>query len=157
MNPIPKPLHQKLVLTLLVGIGCFFTGLALSVSIRDKTLFFLSAAILVFSCIRTVSLYFKIKSGSYYTLEGTCCSVFFLPFRKNYTAALTDRDGRDRILHLPKDCRVRPGLSYRFYFQCPPDFLSGQNAFLEKSYLSDNLLGIEPIAELTQNIDIINS
>lgn len=95
MNPIPKPLHQKLVLTLLVGIGCFFTGLALSVSIRDKTLFFLSAAILVFSCIRTVSLYFKIKSGSYYTLEGTCCSVSFLPFRKNYTAALTDRDGRD--------------------------------------------------------------
>ena len=157
MNPIPKPLHQKLVLTLMVGTGCFFIGLALSVAAKDKTLFCLSAAILVFSCIRTVSLYFKIKSGSYYTLEGTCCSVSFLPFRKNYTAALTDRDGRDRILHLPKDCRVRPGLSYRFYFQCPPDFLSGQNAFLEKSYLSDNLLGIEPIAELTQNIDIINS
>ena len=91
MNPIPKPLHQKLVLTLLVGIGCFFTGLALSVSIRDKTLFFLSAAILVFSCIRTVSLYFKIKSGSYYTLEGTCCSVPALP-EKLYSSF--DRPGR---------------------------------------------------------------
>ena len=68
MNPIPKPLHQKLVLTLMVGTGCFFIGLALSVAAKDKTLFCLSAAILVFSCIRTVSLYLKIKSGSYFTL-----------------------------------------------------------------------------------------
>ena len=142
---------------MLVGAGCFFTGLALSVSTGDRTLFWLSAAILVFTCIRTVSLYLKIKSGSYFILEGTCSSVSFMPFQKNYTAALTDQDGRDRILHLPKDCKVRPGLSYRFYFQCPPDSLSRQNPFLEKSYLSDNLLGIEPIAELTQNIDTSDS
>lgn len=145
MNPIPKPLHQKLVLTLLVGAGCFFIGLVLSAATQDTTLFCLSATIFISSCIRTITLYRKVKSGSYFTLEGTCIHVSFLPFRKNYTAALTDQDGREHILHLPKDCKVRPGLSYRFYFQCPPDSLSRQSPFLERAYLSDNLLGVEEI------------
>ena len=40
MNPIPKPLHQKAGSDLTGRNRLFFTGLALSVSIRDKTLFF---------------------------------------------------------------------------------------------------------------------
>ena len=146
MNSIPRPLQQKLILTFLVGIGCFVIGLALSVSLKDKTLLYLSAAILIFSAIRSFSLYFRIKSGSYYILDGICISVTSMPFRKNCTAFLEDSAGNSRLLHLSKDYRVRPGFSYRLYFRCPPDFSIKQSPFLEKAYLSENLLCVEVIS-----------
>lgn len=146
MNSIPKSLQQKLILTFLVGIGCFIIGLALSVSFKDKTLLYLSAAILIFSTIHSFSLYFRIKSGSYYILDGICISVTSLPFRKNCTAVFADSAGNSRLLHLPKDYKVRSGFSYRLYFRCPPDLSIMQSPFLERAYLSENLLCVEVIS-----------
>ena len=146
MNSIPKPLQQKLILTFLVGIGCFVIGLALSVSLKDKILLYLSATILIFSSIRSFSLYFQIKSGGYYILDGICISVTSRLFHKNCTAVLEDSAGNSRLLHLSKDYKVRPGFSYRFYFRCPPDFSIKQSPFLEQAYLSENLLCVEVIS-----------
>ena len=42
MEPIPKPLLLRLLLTFLVGTGCFFTGLVLFLHQKDISFFILS-------------------------------------------------------------------------------------------------------------------
>lgn len=40
MEPIPKPLLRRLVLTFLVGTGCFFTGLVFFLHEGDTSFFY---------------------------------------------------------------------------------------------------------------------
>lgn len=49
MEPIPKPLLRRLVLTLLVGTGCLFVGAAFYLIEKDTSFFFLSLLFFLFS------------------------------------------------------------------------------------------------------------
>ena len=56
MEPIPKPLLRRLVLTFLVGTGCFFTGLVLFLHQKDISFFILSILLFAGSAIKAVLL-----------------------------------------------------------------------------------------------------
>ncbi len=82
-----KTIFHKLALTLLVGAGCFLTGLVFWFSQKDTAFFLLSSVIFLCSCIRAASLFRKIRGKSYLVLEGICtgyCPKLFMKYREIY-------------------------------------------------------------------------
>lgn len=143
MEPIPKPLLRRLILTFLAGIGCFAVGLALYFYIQDKPFLLLSALLFLCSCLKTVFLYRLIQSRSYTVLEGICTDNRARPFGKFREILLTDSAGDRHLILAGKDCRVLTGCRYRFYFKNVPCLPAGQNPLLKKALMTDNLLGME--------------
>ena len=145
MEPIPKPLLRRLVLTFLVGTGCFFTGLVLFLHQKDISFFILSILLFAGSAIKAVLLGLQIKRKTYFVLEGICTDVRLRLFRNSHDIVLTDQDGNEHLLRIGKDQKIRPGVSYRFYFRTSESIQSGQSPLLAKAVLTDNLLGMEEI------------
>ena len=56
MEPMPKPLLRRLVLTFLVGTGCFFTGLLFFLHERDTSFFILSSLLFIISAAKAILL-----------------------------------------------------------------------------------------------------
>ena len=145
MEPIPKPLLRRLVLTFLVGTGCFFTGLVLFLHQKDISFFILSLLLFAGSAIKAVLPGLQIKRKTYFVLEGICTDVRLRLFRNSHDIVLTDQDGNEHLLRIGKDQKIRPGVSYRFYFRTSESITSGQSPLLAKAVLTDNLLGVEEI------------
>ena len=145
MEPIPKPLLRRLVLTFLVGAGCFFTGLVFFLHQKDISFFILSILLSAGSAAKAILLGLQIRRKSYTVLEGTCTDVRLKLFRNTHDIVLTDQDGNEHLLRIGKDYKVRPGLSYRFYFRTSESIPSGQPPLLAKAALTDNLLGMEEL------------
>lgn len=145
MEHTPKPLLRRLVLTFLVGAGCFFTGLVFFLHQKDISFFILSILLSVGSAAKAILLGLQIRRKSYTVLEGTCTDVRLKLFRNTHDIVLTDQDGNEHLLRIGKDYKVRPGLSYRFYFRTSESIPSGQPPLLAKAALTDNLLGMEEL------------
>lgn len=145
MEHTPKPLLRRLVLTFLVGAGCFFTGLVFFLHQKDISFFILSILLSVGSAAKAILLGLQIRRKSYTVLEGTCTDVRLKLFRNTHDIVLTDQDGNEHLLRIGKDYKVRPGLSYRFYFRTSESIPSGQPPLLAKAALTDNLLGVEEL------------
>ena len=145
MEHTPKPLLRRLVLTFLVGTGCFFTGLVFFLHERDISFFILSILLSAGSAAKAILLGLQIRRKSYTVLEGTCTDVRLKLFRNTHDIVLTDQDGNEHLLRIGKDYKVRPGLSYRFYFRTSESIPSGQPPLLAKAALTDNLLGMEEL------------
>lgn len=145
MEHTPKPLLRRLVLTFLVGAGCFFTGLVFFLHQKDISFFILSILLSVGSAAKAILLGLQIRRKSYTVLEGTCTDVRLKLFRNTHDIVLTDQDGNEHLLRIGKDYKVRPGLSYRFYFRTSESIPSGQPPLLAIAALTDNLLGVEEL------------
>lgn len=145
MEHTPKPLLRRLVLTFLVGTGCFFTGLVYFLYQKDISFFILSILLSAGFAAKAILLGLQIRRKSYTVLEGTCTDVRLKLFRNTHDIVLTDQDGNEHLLRIGKDYKVRPGLSYRFYFRTTESIPSGQPPLLAKAALTDNLLGVEEI------------
>lgn len=145
MEHTPKPLLRRLVLTFLVGAGCFFTGLVFFLHQKDISFFILSILLSAGSAAKAILLGLQIRRKSYTVLEGTCTDVRLKLFRNTHDIVLTDQDGNEHLLRIGKDYKVRPGLSYRFYFRTSESIPSGQPPLLAKAALTDNLLGMEEL------------
>lgn len=145
MEHTPKPLLRRLVLTFLVGTGCFFTGLVFFLHQKDISFFILSILLSAGSAAKAILLGLQIRRKSYTVLEGTCTDVRLKLFRNTHDIVLTDQDGNEHLLRIGKDYKVRPGLSYRFYFRTSESIPSGQPPLLAKAALTDNLLGMEEL------------
>lgn len=145
MEHTPKPLLRRLVLTFLVGTGCFFTGLVFFLHQKDISFFILSILLSAGSAAKAILLGLQIRRKSYTVLEGTCTDVRLKLFRNTHDIVLTDQDGNEHLLRIGKDYKVRPGLSYRFYFRTSESIPSGQPPLLAKAALTDNLLGVEEL------------
>lgn len=145
MEHTPKPLLRRLVLTFLVGAGCFFTGLVFFLHQKDISFFILSILLSAGSAAKAILLGLQIRRKSYTVLEGTCTDVRLKLFRNTHDIVLTDQDRNEHLLRIGKDYKVRPGLSYRFYFRTSESIPSGQPPLLAKAVLTDNLLGVEEL------------
>lgn len=145
MEPIPKPLLRRLILTFLVGTGCFFTGLVFFLHERDTSFFILSILLFAGSATKAILLGLQIKRKTYFVLEGTCTDVRLRLFRNSHDIVLTDQDGNEHLLRISKDHKIRSGASYRLYFKTSDSIPSGQNPLLTKAALTDNLLGVEEL------------
>ncbi len=145
MEPIPKPLLRRLVLTLLVGTGCFLVGAVFYFVEKDTSFLFLSLLIFIFSIGKACSILFMAKTNSYVVLEGICQSIHPMLLCKCNEIILEDMEGSQMRLMIDRSQKLRPGEGYRFYFKTPAGISPGKNPFFEKALLTDNLLGIEPI------------
>lgn len=146
MEPIPIPLVKRLVLTFLVGIGCFFAGLVFYLYNHDRIFLGLSCCILSGSLIKTITLYIRLRRKEYILLEGICTQVQFKLFSKSHQVLLVDAGGTEHTLLISKDYKIRTGLLYRFYFKTASGISPGKNPLLEKMLLTEQLLGVEQIA-----------
>lgn len=150
MEPIPKPLLRRLILTFLVGIGCFVVGLALFVVKADRSFFTLSALILLGSLIKAALLHRLIRRKAYTTIEGTCMDVRLKMLGQSREVLLTDPEGQELRLLIGKEHKIQPGSCYRFYFKDASGISPGKNPLMEKALLTDNLLGVEALASLPE-------
>lgn len=145
MEPMPKPLLRRLVLTFLVGTGCFLIGLVFFLHERDTSFFILSILLFAGSVAKTILFSLQIKRKTYFVLEGICTDVRLRLFRNSHDIVLTDQDGNEHLLRISKDHKIRSGVSYRFYFKTSDSIPSRKNPLLTKASLTDNLLGVEEI------------
>lgn len=145
MEPIPKPLLQRLILTFAVGIGCFFTGLVFFLQKDDVPFFALSIMLFLFSCGKGSLLFLQVKKRTYTLLEGACTDVRMNLFGGTQNICLTDAEGNEHCLVIGKDHKICKGISYRFYFRKSNGISPGRNPLLKKVLLTDNLLGVEEI------------
>ena len=72
MEPIPKPLLRRLVLTFLAGGGCFLIGLVFFLREGDMPFFTLSILLFLFSCGKGILLFLQVEKKAYTVLEGIC-------------------------------------------------------------------------------------
>ena len=143
MEPIPKPLLRRLVLTFLVGTGCFFTGLVLFLHQKDISFFTLSILLFLFSCGKGILLFLQVEKKAYTVLEGICTDVRMNLLGSTQYICLSDAEGNEPCLVIGKGHKIRAGCSYRFYFRNPDGISPGKNPLLKKALLTDNLLGVE--------------
>ena len=133
MEPIPKPLLRRLVLTFLVGTGCFLPD-SFSFSMKGTLLFsILSILLFAGSAAKAILLGLQIKRKTYFVLEGTCTDVRLRLFRNSHDIVLTDQDGNEHLLRINKDHKIRSGASYRLYFKTTDSIPSAQKSALSKS------------------------
>ena len=143
MEPIPKPLLRRLVLTFLVGTGCFFTGLVFFLHEGDTSFFILSILLFAGSAIKAILLGLQIKRKTYFVLEGICTDVRMNLLGGTQNISLADAEGNEHRLVIGKDHKIRTGYSYLFYFRNSDGISPGRNSLLKKALLTDNLLGVE--------------
>lgn len=142
---MPKPLLRRLVLTFMVGTGCFFIGLVFFFHDKDTSFFVLSTLLFAGSAAKGIRLCLQIKKKTYVILEGICTDVRPKLFRNHREVLLTDKEGNEHFLLVGKEHKIYPGLSYRFYFKKTDSIPPGQNPLLTRAALTDNLLGVEEI------------
>lgn len=101
---------------------------------------------LVFYSFGVNNRYMDIRGKAYTVLEGTCTDTRLKFFGNSRDIMLTDKAGNRHVLRVGKGYKIRPGLSYRFYFRTPGSITPGQSPLLAKAVLADSLLGVEEIA-----------
>ena len=84
---------------------------------KDYTLLILSIFILIGCIIRSITLFLIIAQTKYDTVTGTCTGILAVPFRRYRKVFLVNDAGDATTLLLGKDCLIKPGTSYRFYFK----------------------------------------
>ncbi len=145
MEPIPKPLFRRLLLTFLAGGSCFLIGLVFFLQEGDMPFFTLSILLFLFSCGKGLLSFLQIKKKAYTVLEGICTDIRMNLLVGTQDICLADAEGNEHRLVIGKDYKIRTGLSYRFYFRDSDGISPGKNPLLKKALLTDNLLGVEEI------------
>lgn len=148
----PKVLHQKVIFTALIGIGCLLVGGAYFFFSWDRTTLMLSAAILVFSLGRALNLYRAICAGKYEVIEGTCVAVKHRPMRKHFLVKVMDDAGLESTLRLGKQARVKIGTRYRFYFTRVEKVSLGSE-YLDTALSHGSFLGYENLGDIMETQD----
>ena len=139
MEAIPKPLYKRLVLTFLVGTGCFFTGLAFYLMEKDLSFLLLSTLVFFLSLCKTVLLFLQIVRKSYIMLEGICLGIHPMLFCNCNEIILEDMEGNSLRLMLGKNQKLQ------IYFKTPSGISPGKNPLMTKVMMTDNFLGMEPV------------
>jgi len=145
----PRVLLQKVILTALIGIACFIIGGAYYIFTKDSIMLYLSIAVLCFSGIRTVSLYYLISKQKYETVEGTCVGIGAKPLKKYYTVKIMDDAGTESSLRLGKQTKIKIGFRYRFYFK-KSERISAGSEYFDTVLSSDQFLGFEELGEFME-------
>ena len=147
MEPIPKPLLKQLILTALVGTGCFIVGSAFYFTNKDTLFLTLSALIFLFSLYKTASLHYQIKNRCYVRLEGRCLAIQPRLLGRCKQVLIEDASGCEIQLILDKDQKIQLGNCYQFYFKVAPGNHKEQQLLTDNQLISNNLLGLESINE----------
>lgn len=142
-------MFEKLVLTALVGMGCFIVGIAFYLFSKDRITLVLSGLVLISSLFRCYSLYHTVLGKKYEVVKGTCISISKKTFRKYSTINILDDTGIENTLRLGSQSKIKIGFRYRFYFT-QGDHLPIGNEYLDTAMSSNHFLGYEELGEFSQ-------
>jgi hypothetical protein len=140
----PKPILIELLLTLLIGVGCFAVGVAYYAAAKDKITLIISGLLLLFSVLRAFTLYTAVINNKYDVVEGTCVGTIVKPLRKQREVRVMADDGTETTIRLGKQTRVKIGVKYRFYFTCRDSAPIG-GEYIDAALSPDRFLGYEEI------------
>lgn len=146
MKNCPSALRQKILFTVLTGVGCFTIGFALYLYSDDRVTIILSGMVLLLCLLKSAAVYIIVRKCRYETVEGTCTGVREKPLRKYFTVLIVDGKGLESTLHIRKQSRVKIGHRYRFYFSDHNESrISSDIGFFNMALSSGQLLGFEEI------------
>ena len=146
----PPLLQRKVLFTLLLGLGSISIAGVMFFLSRDHTLLILSIFILLGCIIRSINLFLIIIRNHYDTVIGTCTNICAIPFRRYRKIYLLDDAGNETVLLLEKQHPIKPGASYRFYFQRNGTAPLG-NDYLDAMLSTNVFLGYEEWYPEVQN------
>lgn len=138
----PTLLQRKVLFTLFLGVGTISIAGVMFFLSKDHTLLLLSIFILIGCIIRSISLFLVIVRGNYDTVIGTCTNIIAVPFHRYQKIILQDDAGNTTTLLLGKPHQIKPGASYRFYFQRNKAAPVG-NDYLDAMLSTNTFLGYE--------------
>ena len=142
----PKVLFQRVVLTFLLGIGCFIVGVAYFIYSQDRITLILSLLLLAFSVIKGISVYRLVTAQKYEVVEGTCVAISSKPFTKQISVKIIDNTGNELALRLGKQTKIKIGFRYRFFFSKTERMSLGSD-YLDSALSTQNFLGSEELGE----------
>lgn len=144
----PGVLLKKIIITLLLGIGCLTVGAIYYIAARDTIFLALSAALFVGCAYRSGSLYCMMAGKHYCVAEGVCIGITPKPMRRYRSVRFMDAEGLETTLLLDKRTKVKIGYRYRIYFKRDqrPHFGS---EYLDTALSADCFLGIEELGEFS--------
>ena len=138
----PPLLQRKVLFTLFLGIGSISIAGVMFFLSKDYTLLILSIFILIGCIIRSITLFLIIAQTKYDTVTGTCTGILAVPFRRYRKVFLVNDAGDETTLLLGKDCLIKPGTAYRFYFKLSGTVPTG-NDYLDAMLSTNGFLGYE--------------
>ena len=145
LKQFPAPLLRKIVITVLIGVGCTIFGLAYWIATKDRILLFLSLVLLVACFCRAWSFYCLAAQKKYTAIEGVCVDAAARPGRKSRDIRLLEDSGEERNLRLPKSSKLKIGQRYRVYFDWR-NFQATGVASLDAVLSASGFLGYEEAA-----------
>lgn len=143
---IPAPLFRKMLFTGLIGAGCMLFGIVYYFLRQDRILLILSLLVLLGSLGQVLSFYRIAKNKKYDLVEGTCVGVTQKIIGRFQTVRMMDDDGVETTLRLSKNCILKIGAKYRFYFMQREETDTG-NQYFNTALATDSFLGCEYIKE----------
>jgi len=152
MKQIPAPLYRKILMTALAGGGCMLFGLIYYITMKDRVLLFLSAALFINCAWQAFSIYRTAKKEEYEIIEGTCVRINPQLVGKFRTVCMMDDAGAETTLRLTKSCKLKIGERYRLYLDNRNQFRTG-NGFIDKTLATGNFLGYEPVQAAVESLE----
>ena len=143
-NTTPRVLRHKAILTILTGIGIGMTATIVFAVSGDGVLLIMGGILLLSCLLRGVMLWKDISSGKYKAISGICTEIIPVPFRRHKKVHLTLEDGKEAILLLEPQAKIRAGASYRFFFRDSPGVCPG-SGYLDAALSSSAFLGFEEL------------
>ncbi len=137
----PPLLKRKILLTVLVGIGCLLVGIAMCVFSKDTMMLFLSLAVCGFSFFKAYTMYHVVAKNEYEVVEGTCINYYKSSARSKLRIMMV----MSLTLLLAKQSKIKIGDRYRFYFKNTTRVTLG-NEYFDSALSSDCFLGYEAIS-----------
>lgn len=143
-NHSPPLLRRRVILTLLLGTACISIAVVMFFLSGDRILLTLSSLIFACCLFRSFMLLRITLRGEYDTITGTCTNIQAESFHKCRRIYLLDDTGNETTLILGKQSKIKPGTSYRFYFQRNGPALL-DNDYLDAMLVTNQFLGCEEI------------
>lgn len=144
---MPNVIFKKIVVGILIGVGCLFIGLISCVLYRDFKMLMLSLIIASGMAIKSVLLYMRFKKNNFITITGVCSNVTRKLFTRYKTVEIITEEDK-QVLYLPKDTKLSLNETYSFYFsKKPSDTTMIFNQYITSRLNIGNFLGYEKVDE----------
>lgn len=155
MTPIyqwPAPILRRWLGLPAMGLGCLLIGSAGSVVLKDRFMFFLSAAACAACLAKAFSFYRLVSRREYDIVEGVCIEIRQHPLQRSCKAKFVDADDHTHVFSLEKGTRVFVGCQYRFYLRRQDEAAKSASHLLPFSPPAE-LLGYEKIEDASLPAD----
>ena len=139
----PKPLVRQITQSLLIGCGCLLVGIGIAFSTKDMVTLWISIAVLVGCLYKAFDIYCLVSKDKYVIVVGICQNAAYRLLQKTNRVTIIDEQGDALTLDVLRNCHLRVGAQYRFYFRRAPTHGEGTNEFFKTAMTSEVFLAVE--------------